>query len=89
MDEGERGGEGEVRERGAGVGRGPVFLTLKCRATEGGAARTPAAPLRVAPHYRCGARRVNVAARAAPLAVALQLPQPRHRGWRRQKGLFG
>jgi hypothetical protein len=40
MDEGERGGEGEVRERGGpGSGAGG-FLTLKCRATEGGAACT-------------------------------------------------
>jgi hypothetical protein len=30
-----------------------------------------------------------VAAIAAPLAVALQLPQPRHRERRGKKGLFG
>jgi hypothetical protein len=78
-----------VRERGAGVGRGAVFLTLKCLATVGGAARRPAAPLRVAPHSRCGAPRVDVAATASPLAVAPHHHLPRHRKWRGQKGLFG
>jgi hypothetical protein len=38
-----------VRERWAGRARAG-HLTLKCRATEGGAARSTAAPLRVAPH---------------------------------------
>jgi hypothetical protein len=55
----------------------------------GGGARKPAAPLRVAPHSRCGARRVDVAATAAPLAVAAHHHLLRHREWRGQKGLFG
>jgi hypothetical protein len=36
-----------------------------------------------------GTRRAYVAATAAPLAVALQVPQPRHRERRDKKGLFG
>jgi hypothetical protein len=55
----------------------------------GGAAGTSAAPLRVALHSRCGARRVDVAATAAPLAVAPHHHLLRHREWRGQKGLFG
>jgi hypothetical protein len=89
MDGGERGEEGEVRDRGAGVGHGGVFLTLECRATMGGGAHKPAAPPRVAPHSRCGARRVDVAATAAPLAVAPHHHLLRHREWRGQNGLFG
>jgi hypothetical protein len=45
----EVGREGEVREGGEEGGPGG-FVTLKCNATRSGAARTSAAPLRVAPH---------------------------------------
>jgi hypothetical protein len=67
----------------------PRACSEKCHATVGGAARTSAAPLRVALHSRCGARRVDVAATAAPLAVASHHHLLRHWEWRGQKGLFG
>jgi hypothetical protein len=41
---GERGWEGEVRERGAGSGAGGLMLTLFCFATVRGDARLPASP---------------------------------------------
>jgi hypothetical protein len=86
---GERGGEGEVRERGAGSGvGGGVFLTLFYLATVRGDAQAPASPPWVATHMRCGACRVDVAATAAPLAVATHRHLLRRWEWRRQKGLF-
>jgi hypothetical protein len=41
---GERGWEGDVRERGAGSGAGGIMLTLFCFATARGDAPSPASP---------------------------------------------
>jgi hypothetical protein len=78
----------EVREE-ASSGLGRLTLIRKCGATPHGAAEGTATPPTVAPHLQSGARRAHVAARAAPLSVALLLTQPRHRERRGKKGLFG